>query len=308
MTQNLQAFLFGAGFGVRLRPLTDTRPKVAVPVMGKPVIFHAIEQLAGIGIKKMVINRHYKGDVLEGMAGDGEQWNVEIRYSTEKDILETGGGLKYAEPLISSQTFIAYNGDILCDIDLRDAIAFHRQHKAMVTLITAPWCAPRQLTLDANNRIIDIRKSIYKSSVPTHTFLGIHILEREIFSYMEHGKYSIIKTYLSLIKDGAPVFAYDMPRGYWYDIGSIEQYKLAHKMLCAQTAFSNATSCLSVMDKSACQRGYVSLGERVVIEEDVYMEDVIVWDDVTIKKGACLKDVIVRDGLTVEGTFENDIL
>lgn len=315
MIDSLHAFIFGAGYGVRLLPLTETRPKVTVPVMGKPIIFYALERLTSSGITSFVINTHYKADYLQTTVGSGNKWGVSISYSHEPEILETGGGLKNAEPLITSGTFIVYNGDILCDVNINDALLFHRKKEALATLVVASWCSPRQLNLDSDNRIVDIRHSRKCAGDPTHTFLGIHIIEREIFSYMKTGKYSIIETYLKLIDRGLPIYAYEMPQGSWYDIGSISQYKNAHReFMKSQRIHTGNSLCLlhkpasSAIHNTVEMSGYVSLGERNVVEENVTLSDVILWDDVIIKKNTKLENVIIRDGAIVSGLHKDEIL
>lgn len=301
----MQAFLFAAGYGVRLRPLTDIRPKVMVPVWGKPVIEHSIERLHDFGIDSYIINTHYRARQLHDSIGDGSKWGIDIRYSHEPAILETGGGLKNAEELIESDTIIVHNGDILCDVNIHDVIRFHKQHKALATLVCASWCAPRQISIDSQGLIYDIRNT-FSPMQPTHTFLGIHIIERSLLEHMEPGeKFSIIKTYLKLIEDKQPIFAYPLQKGYWYDIGSIEAYKKAHAGLSALLGSGEYKEpALNGIETD----GYLSLGQRCTIGDSCTIRNTILWDDVHIEPDSELDDVIVTDGQRVKGRHAHAII
>ena len=304
----MQAFLFGAGFGVRLKPLTNIRPKVLVPILGKPVIEHTIEKLAESGISSYIINTHYQSDKLRDMIGNGSIWGIDIKYSHEKEILETGGGLKHAEHLIESDTIIVYNGDILCSVDIHDVIKFHKERNALATLVCASWCDPNQISFDGDGRIIDIRNT-FQSKPPTHTFLGIHIIDRSLFKYLEADtKFSIIKTYLELIKDKQPVYAYQMEPGYWYDIGSIEQYKKAHADLIRQQDASVFAPSSSLMGNNVTTEGFVSLGNRCFVGDGCKLRNVIAWDNVRIESNSQLEDVIITDGIQIEGNHAHSII
>ncbi len=305
----MQAFLFGAGFGIRLKPLTNVRPKVLVPVLGKPVIEHTIEKLTEIGISSYIINTHYQADKLRKMIGNGSRWGINIQYSHEEEILETGGGLKHAEHLIESDTIIVYNGDILCSVDINDVIQFHKERNALATLVCASWCDPKQITFDSDGRIIDIRNT-YLSKSPTHTFLGIHIIDKSLFKYMEADtKFSIIKTYLELIKAKQPVYAYQMKSGYWYDIGSIEQYKKAHEDFSIHqqdgSVFAPSSSRIGA---NVTTEGVVSLGNRCFVGDGCKLRNVIAWDDVHIQPNSQLDDVIITDGIQIEGQHAHSII
>ncbi|MDX9702633.1 MAG: NDP-sugar synthase [Candidatus Auribacterota bacterium] len=305
----MQAFLFGAGFGVRLKPLTDFRPKVLVPVLGKPVIEHTIEKLALSGVSSFIINTHYQSEKLVSKLGDGVRWGTNIIYSHEPDILETGGGLKHAERLVESDTLIVYNGDIICSIDINDVINFHRERKALATLVCASWCDPKQITIDHSGKISDIRNT-YLPVPPTHTFLGIHIVERSFFRYLEPDKkFSIIKTYLDLIADKQPIYAYTMQNGYWYDIGSVEQYKKVHsEMIGLQEEKSLIKPESSHIVNPITTEGFVCLGENCFVGTGCKLRNVIAWDGVHIEPNSELDDVILTDGIHVEGYHANAIV
>lgn len=99
-----------AGLGMRMRPLTNDRPKPLVTVGGKTLLDHAIDRLRGVGVKTIVVNVHYKGEmVIEHLKS---RRDVEIIIQDERDkILDTGGALKRALPLFKGEPFFTHNSD-----------------------------------------------------------------------------------------------------------------------------------------------------------------------------------------------------
>jgi MurNAc alpha-1-phosphate uridylyltransferase len=111
--------ILAAGRGERMRPLTDRTPKPLLPVAGKPLIVWHLERLARAGFHEVVINHAHLGDQIEALLGDGDAWNVRIRYSAEpQGALETAGGIANALPLLGQDPFLVINGDIFCDWDV----------------------------------------------------------------------------------------------------------------------------------------------------------------------------------------------
>ncbi len=131
----ITAFVLGAGLGTRLRPITDTVPKVMVPFLGKPLLERTVCLLRDQGFTDIVVNVHYLPDVIRDYFGDGSRFGVRMRYSDETaQLLETAGALKKAEPLLSD-TFLLIYGDHTHRFDFRDAVAFHGRHGGAATAV-----------------------------------------------------------------------------------------------------------------------------------------------------------------------------
>ena len=105
-----RAMVTAAGLGTRMRPLTDTKPKPLVEVAGKPLIDHAIDRLVTAGVNMIVVNVHYRADLLK--AHLAKRHDVEIRISEETDVLlGTGGGIVKALPNFEGRPFFVHNSD-----------------------------------------------------------------------------------------------------------------------------------------------------------------------------------------------------
>src|SRR5207247_3525289 len=130
--------VLAAGRGTRLRPLTDTTPKPLLPVAGRPFLEHILEFLRAGGIREVVLNLHHLGRRIEEHLGDGARFGLRLRYSWENPILDTGGGIKRAEPLLAGEPFVVVNGDSLLELHLEDVVAFHQARGALATMVVRP--------------------------------------------------------------------------------------------------------------------------------------------------------------------------
>lgn len=112
----MNALIFAAGRGERMRPLTEHTPKPLLEAGGRRLIEAHLEQLAALGVLRVVINTAHLAHCFEPALGDGSRWDLEIVYAHEGDEpLETGGGMLHALPLLGDEPFLAINGDISTD-------------------------------------------------------------------------------------------------------------------------------------------------------------------------------------------------
>ena len=127
----MKAMIFCAGLGTRLKPLTDTMPKALVPLAGKPLLQWQVEKLRDAGITDIIVNVHHFPDQIIEAVRANNGWGCHITISDEREnLLDTGGGLKKALPLISNplspNPVLACNVDILSNIDLRALIEYYQ--------------------------------------------------------------------------------------------------------------------------------------------------------------------------------------
>lgn len=230
----MKAMILAAGFGTRLRPLTERMPKPLLPVGGVPLIVWNLLLLRRYGFRDVVINLHYLGSMIEQALGDGSRFGVRITYSKETTILGTGGGIKQAEPYFEGEPVLVLNGDTLFELDLNALLAFHRTHRAAATLVlrqdndAAQWGL---VEVGVEHRIVRIRGQGLEQEGPTvpRMFAGIHVLDLRLLQGVPAGVAgSIIDSYIDAIKQGERVMGYEM-RGYWSDVGTLERYKQAER-------------------------------------------------------------------------------
>ena len=218
----MKAMIMAAGFGTRLKPLTDHIPKALVPVLNKPILERNIEYLAGYGIKDIIINAHYHMEQVEHYIKECNIPEVNLSISLEPEILGTGGGLSNCRAFLADDTFMIINSDILTDIDLDQAIKSHTESGAIVTMVLHDYPRFNQVEVK-NNRV----NAIYKDTAPGRfAFTGIHVLSPFVFDSLPSKGYAdiISECYTPMIRSGKSINAHMATGHYWYDIGTIDSY------------------------------------------------------------------------------------
>jgi mannose-1-phosphate guanylyltransferase len=232
----MKAMVFAAGQGERLRPLTDKIPKALVAVAGRPMIEYPLLLLRHYGIREVIINLHHLGEQIEAYLSDGAKLGLEIIYSKEQELLDTGGGLLKAKPFLEDGTFIVINTDVVIDLPLADLIDFHRAKTATATLALRPDELADQygsIDIDTEGRIDRfLRAKRPSASVGPRTklmFTGVQVLEPKIFEYMpsdgSFAKFGTTKdTYPKMLLAGEALYGYRFD-GSWQDVGTVERIK-----------------------------------------------------------------------------------
>jgi NDP-sugar pyrophosphorylase family protein len=234
--------VLAAGQGTRLRPITDNIPKALVPLAGRPMIEYALLLLRHYGITEIVINLHHFGAQIENYLGNGAKLGLQISYSHEVELLDTGGGLRKAKPFLEDGAFIVINTDALIDVNLADLIGFHRARNASATLVLRPDPeADRYGSMDIDGagkilRFLDSELKM-KPAGPLRKlmFTGVQILEAKVFDYMDGAgaaeKFSTTRqTYPRMLLAGEPLYGYCF-EGFSQDLGTLERIKQAEASL-----------------------------------------------------------------------------
>lgn len=235
-------FLLAAGLGTRLRPLTDDRPKPMVDLLGKPIIDWNLELLSRAGFRRVIINLFYKGEQIREHVGDGARWGLDVLYSEETVLLDTGGGIKNIEHLVSSEHLLTFNSDTVLgpDFDLAGLVGSHRDdpERPLATMVVRDDPQIEQygsIWVDAAGRVVELTGSIVPGSSPSKRvmFAGVQVLRREIFELMpgRGAVFSITRdTLAQALRDGRFVRAFPYA-GYWNDLGTPERLAAASKDL-----------------------------------------------------------------------------
>lgn len=227
----MKAMVLAAGRGERLRPLTDTLPKPLIPVAGRPLIHHTLRYLRAAGVEEAVINLHHLGDQIQAFVGDGRSWGLRVRYSRERLLLGTGGGIQQVASQLCDGTFAVMNADVVVDLALADVVRFHRRNGAVATLVLRRDPEVERygaIEVDGYGRVRQIvgRLPVPRGPWTKLMFTGIHILEPSVFDHMPTNKtvFSIIDVYLEMVRSGERVLGYEMT-GFWTDLGTPERYE-----------------------------------------------------------------------------------
>lgn len=231
---DFSAMIFAAGLGTRLYPLTADKPKALVEFQGKPLLDHVLRKIIGAGIRHIVVNVHHFPDLIINYLKE-HPYEAEIIISDERDYLrDTGGGLKFAAPLLAdSENILLHNVDILSDLDLKQLIAYHENNESMATLAVRQRKTSRYFLFDEEMRLCGWRNNKTGEEIISQpaanyqelAFSGIHVVRRELINLIPSAeKQSITPIYVDLAKNHL-LKGFLHNEGHWKDMGKIEDFR-----------------------------------------------------------------------------------
>ncbi len=216
----MKCMLLSAGFGARLRPLTERIPKPLIEIAGKPLIEYHLEKLKAAGCEDVVINLSYLGEMIQKRLGDGSCFGVHIEYSHEgKEPLDTAGGVVHALPLLDGAPFLVINADIWCD----HALSFPRLangKQAHLVLVDNPAHNPEGDFAYEHGEIYNTGKNFL-------TFSGIGIYNPALFKGCMAKKLALAPILRCAI-DKELVSA-EYFTGKWFDVGTCDRLQQARQ-------------------------------------------------------------------------------
>ena len=299
------------GEGTRLRPMTANQPKPLLPVANRPVMEHVLRLLRRHGFDETVVTVQFLANLVRTYFGDGEELGMHLRYATEQVPLGTAGSVANAEDALRDEAFLVISGDALTDIDLTALVRAHRSTGALVTVCLSRVADPVDFGIvvqDGDGRIQRFLEKptwgqVFSDTVNT----GIHVMEPEVFRYVERGRpvdWSA-DVFPALLAAGAPLYGH-VAAGYWEDVGSLESYRRANVDVLLRRVDAE-------IDGFEVAPG-VWLGEGAEIDPDAVLEGPLaIGAYAKVEAGACVKalsvlgdNVVVMGGAVVERSVVHD--
>lgn len=320
----MQALILAGGKGTRLRPLTVYTPKPIVPICNRPFLLYQIETLRAAGITDITLSLSYQPSKIEQLLGDGSEFGVRLKYTTEPQPMGTAGAYKFAAEFIRERT-VVLNGDVLTDLDLGRVIAEHDSRSATATIVLTPVEDPSSYGVVETNQAGRVLRFIEKPApgeAPTNTInAGTYVLEPSVLDLIPEGEpYSFeYQLFPDLLRRDAAFYAHVPRKAYWIDIGTPARYLQVHHDLLAglvghvrldrrREGFDAATVA-EIDDRSLIAEDCVVkpgaqiinsvLGEGVYVEEKARVENSVVWAHTRVNAGAFISNAIVGRGCYV---------
>ena len=240
----MEAMIFAAGSGTRLRPLTDRMPKALVPVRGRPLLAHVLDRLVAAGATRIVVNTCHHGEQIAAFHDGHTPPGVAIALSPEPDgPYDTGGGLVAAAPLFRRDgPILLHNVDVLSRTPLDRLLAAHRAAREraagrlLVSLAVQDRGAERQLLFDdeglmgwehrGSDGVVRESQQVREpvGALRRWSFSGIQVVEPAVFDLCSlTGRFPIRTLYLDLARRGFRVQAVDVTAYEWLDVGTPER-------------------------------------------------------------------------------------
>ncbi len=221
------AVIQAGGKGTRLRPYTHVLPKPLMPVGDLPVIEMLLMWLRRWGIKKTYITTGYLGHLIRALCTDGEKWDMEIKYTEEKEPMGTVGALNLLNGHLK-ETFLTINGDLITDIDLREFRKFHLQHGGLLSV------AVTEKNIKVDLGVLDSMENVMtgfreKPTIKFKVSMGIYYMEPALLDLIPGGvPFGFDDLVHEMIEQKLPVHTYEHS-GLWLDIGREEDFINAQK-------------------------------------------------------------------------------
>jgi MurNAc alpha-1-phosphate uridylyltransferase len=208
------AMILAAGRGERLRPITEKIPKALVEVQGRSLLERHLDNVRAAGINTVVINLGWLGEKIEKRVGSGRSYGLNVIYSPEGDnILETGGGIHRALPLLGREPFLVINADIFTDMPL-PPVGLTEGDAGHLVLVPTPAHKERGDFELEDDRVVE-------SANPGLTFSGVAVYRPEFFDSCEAGRFPLAPMLKSAARAGQ--LGGSLYEGSWEDVGTTDR-------------------------------------------------------------------------------------
>jgi len=226
-----RAVILAGGKGLKMRPFTYEMPKAMIPVAGRPVLEHIIENLRRYDVRDLIVSVGYKGNKIKQYFGDGSRLGVKITYLDQGQAeVGTAAPILQAKKIIGDNSFLVYYSDVLANIDLDDMIDFHLSTNGLMTMALTSVIKPSDwgvVRLQGGKVFSYLEKPDQRKDLSHVINAGIYIFEPKIFDYLQNAK-RLEKDVFPKLVEQRKLFGY-MFAGQWYDVGNPEIYKQAVK-------------------------------------------------------------------------------
>ena len=317
------AIIMAGGAGMRLRPLTEERPKPLIPLLDEPVAGYALKLLRRHGIRQATMTLHCMADQVMQAFGDGAAYGVALRYQVEEEPRGTAGSVRDAAAGMTG-TVLVLSGDGLTDCDLTAMYAYHKASGAKASLVLARVEDPSPYGLcerAPDGRILRFVEKPEGAAAPALVNTGIYFLEREVLDRIppdmpwDFGR----DVFPPMAREGLGLYGFPM-RGYWCDIGNPNAYARAQtdllmgrvglpirgrrvgRAILADDARVDQRAQLTgrcYVGPGAVISGGATLGPGTVIGrgaqvgQGARIEHACLWENVRVDGGSILKHVVV---------------
>jgi len=281
----MKAVLLAAGEGVRLQPLTATRPKHLIKVGGKPILEHCLDALRANGVTEAVVITHYMGDAIRAYFGDGAKFGFKLEYAEQKTVLGTGNAAKFAQPYVDGDFLLVY-GDLLFSADaIRKVVETYKCKRAAAVMAVVPVENPESygiVEFDEKKHIKRIVEKPKKTNAPSNLAnAGVYVFRKNIFETLKklgkssRGEEELTDAVTMLAENGETVLAAEISQGDWFDVG--RPWDLLEANVWALKRMQH--NVLGDIEEGAHLTGPVYVAETARVRSGAYVEGPVFIDD-----------------------------
>ena len=310
----MRAIILVGGRGTRLQPLTDTRPKPMLPILGAPFLEHQLLAMKRHGVDAVTFACGFLPDEIRSYFGDGERVGMSLTYALEPAPLDTAGAIAFAarEFGLTNERLLVCNGDVLTDLDITKFVAEHERLGATATIALTPVEDPTRYGLVRTGEQHEVLAFLEKPTLEEagddrSINAGTYVLEPAVFDLIPEGERVNIEreVFPKLVGQGLHAITYD---GYWNDIGTFESYRRANR----DAALGRISGIRASRDlphwihpdakvaSGAELDGSCILLAGSVVEDGAYVSSSVVLERAYVGREATVERSIVGEGARVE--------
>jgi len=279
----LKAVVLAAGEGVRLRPLTNTRPKHLLPIGGKPVLEHVLQVLKNSGVHEALIVVHYMANAIKEFFGDGTELGLKLNYVVQSNPSGTADAVAAAESFVQEDFLVVYGDLFVTSKVVRKVLQAHKREKPSATMAVVPVENPEHygvVNLEESYVTGIIEKPKFEAAPSNLANAGIYVFSTKIFDNIKKTKLSkrrefeLTDTLNLLINEGAPVLAVRISNQEWLDIGRPWDLLEANRRILDITE----PYVLGDIESGAKLIGAVTVAEEARVRSGAYIEGPVFID------------------------------
>ena len=281
----MKAVLLAAGEGVRLMPITATRPKHLIKVGGKPILQFCLEAVKKAGIDEAVIVTHYMGESIRSYFGDGAKLGLKLSYVEQKAVLGTGNAAEAAEPYVDGDFVLIY-GDLLFGQDaVKDVLSQFKSGRTAAVMGVVPVDKPESYGIIEQDKEGKVKRIVEKpvaGKAPSNLAnAGVYVFSHDVFSKIKQtkksirGEWELTDAITMLAQEGKTVLAAQLSKDDWFDVG--RPWDLLDANVWALKRMEHKV--LGTVEQGAHLIGPVTVTESARVRSGAYIEGPVFIDE-----------------------------
>ncbi len=325
----MKALILGAGISKRLQPLSNEIPAPMLPILNQPLIVYIINHLKKFNINEIKITLYHLPEIIDAYLGDGEELDVKITYSLEKDLTGSASSLKRIQSYIDD-TLLVHFGNTFVDIDINEFYYFHKSKKSIISYAVVENKSVKnvyEIVFNESSKIINLR---YRKNRPSSPYIpaGVFLVEKEILDFIPKVKHFSLEeemllticelnlnAYAFIIKGS--FFKIEYPKDY-LDI-NLELLNLLansenrllfnfgskiHGSVIESLKYPLLIGSDSIIRKNVVIKSPVVIGDNVIVDEGAILSNSVILNDTYIGKGIEIENSIVYKNLCINTTHD----
>ena len=281
----MKAVLLAAGEGIRLLPITATRPKHLIKVGGKPILQFCLEAVRHAGLDEAIIVTHYMSDAIRSYFGNGEKLGLKLIYVEQKAILGTGNAAEMAEPFLDGDFVLVYGDLLFGQESVKTVLSQFKKGKTAAAMGVVPVDKPESYGIieqDAEGKVKRIIEKPAAGEAPSNLAnAGVYAFSKEVFDKIKQtkasirGEWELTDAITMLAQEGKTVFAAELNRDDWFDVG--RPWDLLDANVWALKRMDHKV--LGTVEQGAHLIGPITVAESARIRSGAYIEGPVFIDE-----------------------------